>query len=304
MSLSAIKPSLVELSLTLVDDPALPSRSTMDEQRLDELCESIRTHGFCSTIVVARTGERYEVVAGHRRTIAAKRLQLVSVPALVYPSKDAALDGIKFAENRHREDLKPDEEAVWFHELLEGTCGGDTDKLAALLGEKRAYVEGRLALLYGNPDVFAALRDGSIGIGVAQQLNRCTDAKHCRYLIVQAITCGATVAIVQGWIADWEHLHKFVSPEGDAAAPAVVAGPPVVDDYFTCRVCGLKDNPGNMRPVQIHDYCQQAVFLPALDFFQRRRDLIAFPRTDAEALALINQLVERFPSLGQESTVA
>ncbi len=137
--LSAIKPTLVEIPLARVDDPVLPSRSTMDSDRLDELVASIRTHGFISTIVVARVDDRYEVIAGHRRTIAAKRCQLVTVPALVYPTKDAALDGIKFAENRHREDLKPNEEAIWFNELLEGTCGGDTDKLAALLGEKRDY---------------------------------------------------------------------------------------------------------------------------------------------------------------------
>jgi hypothetical protein len=59
-----------------------------------------------------------------------------------------------------------------------------------------------------------------------------------------------------------------------------------------------------MRPVQIHDYCQQAVFLPALEFFQRRSDYVRRPRTDREALALLEELLELFPSLGTNSAPA
>jgi ParB/RepB/Spo0J family partition protein len=304
MTLATERPALVEVPLSLIDDPARPSRATMDETKLDELTASIRAHGFISTVVLAQIGDRYEVIAGHRRTMAARRAPLVAVPALVYRSTSAALEAIKFAENRYREDLKPDEEAIWFNELLEGECAGDTEKLSALLGEKRDYVEGRLALLYGDRAVFEALGGGDIGIGIAQQLNRCTDPKHRLYLLHQAVTCGATVGIVAGWIHEWRVLHQHVSPESAAGAPAAVASAPLVDDYFTCRCCGLKDNPGNMRPVQIHDYCQQARLMPALEFFERRRDYVEWPRTEREALALIEQLTERFPSLGQETASA
>lgn len=304
MSLAQIKPALAEVPLASIDVPARPSRATMDEDRMDELVHSIQTRGFCSAIVLAVTGERYEVIAGHRRTMAAKLCGLFAVPALVYPDKAVALESIKFAENRVREDLKVDEEAIWFSELLEGECDGDTDKLAALLGERRDYVEGRLLLLAGDAEVFAALGRGEISIGAAQELNRCGDERHRRYLLLQTVTCGATIGTVKQWVHEWRHLHSHVQPEGGADAGSSVPVAPIADDYFTCYVCELKENPQEMRPVQIHRYCQQAVLQPALEFFQRRRDYVEMPRTDAEAIALIQKLVERFPSLGEATTPA
>lgn len=303
MTLATIEPEFSRVPLSLIDEPENPSRSTMDDDKLDELVHSMRAQGFTSTVVLARVGERFEVIAGHRRLMAARRALIVAVPALIYPSKTVSLEAIKFGENKLREELTPDQEAVYFNRLLESECGGDTDKLAALLGEKRGYVEGRLALLFGHEDVFNALKAGEINLGIAQQLNRCPDVKHVRYLLVQAISCGATVAIVQQWIHEFQTLHSHVQALDGAGGPVGTTGPPVADDYFTCRVCNLKENPQEMRPLQIHTYCQSAVLWPALDFFQRRRDFVEWPRTDREAIALIQQLTERFPSLAEESAV-
>jgi ParB/RepB/Spo0J family partition protein len=77
----------------------------MDEEQMDALVASIRELGFISVLVVVRVGERYEVVAGHRRRIAAGRAGLVAVPCLIYPSKGAAMEAIQHAENKHREEL-------------------------------------------------------------------------------------------------------------------------------------------------------------------------------------------------------
>src|SRR5204862_2468204 len=143
--------------------------------------------------------DRFEVLAGHRRLIACKRAGLAAAPSIVYPGKGFAHDAIQFAENRHREDLNAADEAIWFTELLESTCGGDVDVLCERLHEKRPYVEGRLNLFAGDELVFDRLRAGKINIGVAQQLNRCTDQLRRRSLLHAAITGGATVAVVSGW---------------------------------------------------------------------------------------------------------
>jgi hypothetical protein len=65
------------------------------------------------------------------------------VPCIVYPSRDTALEAIKYAENRHREELSPADEAIWFSRAARARRGGDVDTLCAQLGEKRSYVEGR-----------------------------------------------------------------------------------------------------------------------------------------------------------------
>lgn len=295
--MAGARPLLREIAIELIDEPPLPSRSAMDETRLDELVESIRVLGFISTIAVVVRGERYEVVAGHRRRIAAGRAGVRAVPCLVYESAETALEAIQHAENRHREELSPADEAIWFAELLDKHPDDGTDGVAARVGEKRAYVEGRLSLLQGDERIFHALGDGRIGVGVALQLNRCGDELHRRMLLDLAIRNGATVGIVDGWIREWKMLHGPASSGALSGAAAATSGPALVPDYFTCHVCGEKTNPGNMRPIQVHDYCIASQLDPALDHFRNRRNAILFPRTVDEASELINSLVEAFPSL-------
>jgi ParB family chromosome partitioning protein len=119
----AAKPEYRELPLGVIDEPVLPSRTTMDEEKMHALVTSMRELGFISVLVVARVGERYEVVAGHRRRIAAGRAGLVAVPCLVYASKGAAMEAIQHAENKHREELNAADEAIWFAQLMEAHPG-------------------------------------------------------------------------------------------------------------------------------------------------------------------------------------
>jgi ParB/RepB/Spo0J family partition protein len=284
----------------LIDAPALPSRTAMDETLMDELVESVRQHGILQPLVLARTGERFEVVAGHRRSIAAGRAGLVTVPAIVYPSVVTALTAIQYAENRHREDLNAADEAILFSELLERDCAGDVDRLCAQLGEKRTYVENRLLLFHGDEEIFRQLQAGKIPIGVAQQLNRCTEQQYRRYLLHQAIVGGATVAVVSGWIADWKQQLPPASgePVGQASAPAPGAIP--ITNYFVCVCCGGTDNVHLMQPVNVHQHCRLAILDKALEQWQHRGESLRYPRTTDEAVALITELLDRFPQIAPD----
>lgn len=260
MNLANIVREFREIPLGLIDAPELPSRTAMDEQLLDELTASIRNVGLVNPITVARVDGRHEVIAGHRRTLACKRAGLVAVPCIVYPTKEAALEAIKYAENRHREELNPADEAIWFHELLERDCGGDVDQLCEQLGERRSYVEGRLLLFQGDPLVFQALQEGRIKIGVAHKLNECTDERMRRYFLDAAIRGGATVAVVAGWIMDWKRDNGAQPPAGgNIVAPSAPAPVPETD-YFRCACCNGTDNVHLMVPVNMHGYCKQAIF--------------------------------------------
>lgn len=248
-----------DLPLDLLDAPALASRAAMDDDKLDELARDIRRQGVIQPLIVTPTADRWEIVAGHRRARAARLAGVLVVPCVVYPTKSAALEAVKYAENRYREDLTAAEEAVWFAELLERDCGGDVDRLCEQLGEKRAYVEGRLLLLHGDEDVFRALERGAIAIGIAQQLNRCTEEKWRRYLLHQAITGGATVAMVAGWIDEWK---RRAAAAGGAVLPDVsdpAPGAAVSSALFTCAVCQGTEHVHLMEHVVVHQYCRLAV---------------------------------------------
>lgn len=259
MSLAHVSREFREIPLGLIDAPELPSRASMDEQKLDELTASIREIGLQQPVIVARVGDRYEVIAGHRRTLACNRAGLAGIPCIVYPDKSTALEAVKYAENRHREDLNPADEAIWFAELLERDCGGDVDALAEKLHEKRGYVESRLLLFSGDQKVFAALQRGDIGLGVAGQLNRCADPQWRAYLLHQAIVGGATVAVASSWIQQWQRDQAIAAGASAAPVETSPAGPVPELNYFRCAVCDGTEDVHLMQPINVHVHCKRAI---------------------------------------------
>lgn len=248
----------------LIDEPTLPARTAMDDQKLDELSQSIAMIGLQQPIVVARVGLRFEVIAGHRRRIACGRAGLALVPCIVYPDKNIPRIVIQAHENSRREELNPADEAIWFMELLEQECGGDIEKLCGLVGETLNYVDGRIALLRGDPDVFAALKRGDIKIGAAHDLNLCPDAHYRRYFLDCAIKSGATRATIVAWITQWKQnfLDTPQPPPVAASAPPGLADQP--HQPFTCVVCGKNDNVHLIQQIDVHRHCKMAILDPLL----------------------------------------
>ena len=80
----------------------------MDEARLEELAQSIRSHGVIQPILVRRVGDRTEIVAGERRWRAAQRAGLLKVPVDVSRRADEHLLEVALIENIQREDLESD----------------------------------------------------------------------------------------------------------------------------------------------------------------------------------------------------
>lgn len=259
MSELTVRPEPRDIPIGLIDEPVMPARMSMDDEKLDELCASVRKFGIIQRLILARIGDRCEVIAGHRRLLAAKRIGLAAVPADVYPTKEAALEGIKHAENRFREDLSPAEEAAYFDDLLRTVASGDVDRVCELVGESRTYVEDRLLLFQGCPVVFEALKDRKIKLGVATELNKVTDERFRRAILHDCISNGATVAVARGMVTEW----KRDADRGSAPLPppesALPAGAAPVSNFFTCICCGGTDNVHLMQQVNVHTHCKLAI---------------------------------------------
>lgn len=297
MAPHAFTPDLLRVPHALIDQPALPSRTAMDDQKLDELIADMRAHGFTSAMVLARVGERFEVIAGHRRWFAAKAADILEVPALVYPSKHAGIEAIQFSENAKREDLSPADEAIWFQELYEKHKDLGTDGVAARLGVRRDYFEGRIALLSGDPEVFAALKRGAIGVGVAVILNRIPSQAYRRNCLDQAETGGATVAAAAGWERYYKTQLGPATQDGAALEVKPAENLPRAPEFYTCAACGRDADTLNMQQVMVHRYCVQAILAPAVAMFNDRRSYVQYPRTVDQAAALVTQLSDDFPEL-------
>ena len=174
--LSALIPGAVEEGSGLLEVPVgaiapgpKQPRTNFDDESLESLALSIREVGVLQPIVVRRSGEGYELIAGERRLRAAKRAGLATIPAVVRDSDDAESLREALIENIHREDLGPIELAEAFRELLE-ELGLTQESLAERLGVSRSHVANTLRLLALPAEVQQLLAEGKIQAGHGRAL--------------------------------------------------------------------------------------------------------------------------------------
>ena len=103
---------IVQIKITDIRSNPYQPRKIFDEEALNELASSIKEHGIVQPIIVKKSIKGYELVAGERRTKAAKIAGLETVPAIVKDFDDEEMMEIALIENIHRENLNPIEEAM------------------------------------------------------------------------------------------------------------------------------------------------------------------------------------------------
>lgn len=231
---------------------------------MEELVSSIRTVGIIQPIALVERGDRFEVIAGHRRAVAARRVGLPVIPATVYPSNHPALRVIQAHENGRREDVNPVDEAFWFAELLESECGHDIDKLASLVAESVSYVDSRLQLLELDDATRDALRANQIRIGVARELLKVTDLHYRNYYLTHAIKSGSTVTVVSGWVLEWKNTHGADHPAAPAPADAPIVASGSTYDPMRCAICRKSDPRFVPESLSVHTHCRLAILEPML----------------------------------------
>lgn len=121
-------------------------RRRLDEDSLEELAASIRTHGVLQPVVVRPRDEGYELIAGERRWRAARLAGLVEIPALVRDASDRQVAMLALLENLQRDDLHFFEEAEGYARLL-SEFEMTQEELARQLGRSQGAVANRLRLL-------------------------------------------------------------------------------------------------------------------------------------------------------------
>ncbi len=137
---------LLELPVGAISPNPRQPRTKFEEDPLEALVLSVREVGVLQPIVVRRSGDSYQVIAGERRLRAAQRAGLATIPAVVRESDDVEVLQEALIENIHREDLGPIELAEAFRELLED-LGATQETLAERLGMSRSHVANTMRLL-------------------------------------------------------------------------------------------------------------------------------------------------------------
>lgn len=136
-------------------------RSVFDEDKIDELCQTIKTHGIIQPIVVRIRDGQYELIAGERRLRAAKKLGMESIPAIIREFNDSQTASIALIENLQRENLTSIEEAVAYQQLID-IHQLTQESLAQRLGKSQSTIANKLRLLHLSDKVKDALRERKI----------------------------------------------------------------------------------------------------------------------------------------------
>ncbi len=158
-----------EVEVDLIDASPLQPRTHFDQTSLEQLAQSIETHGVVQPVVLRRKNDRYELVAGERRWRAAKMAGLNRIPAVVREIDDKDLLELALIENIQREDLNPIEEAQAYKNLIEAV-GLTQESLAVRVGRDRSYITNYLRLLRLPDDIQHLVAEGKLSTGHARTL--------------------------------------------------------------------------------------------------------------------------------------
>jgi ParB/RepB/Spo0J family partition protein len=243
---------LQEISMVLVDEPATPIRLAMSDEKMDELVKSMKIIGLIEPIVVMTKGARFEIVAGHRRFIAARKLGWERIRAVVLAKLFEYADIMKLHENLFREDVNPVDECR-FLTNLKATLKCDNKKLAAMIGRGDSYISERLSIAEWPSDVLKLLTDGEMVWSVAREFAKIDDDKVRTTWIGFARVQGINPKTAREWRETYERskLEKEQLPSGEPPATAPTKPEPV---YVACSGCG---NPSLVEEAVVVRLCNQ-----------------------------------------------
>ena len=170
------KGRILMLKLDLVQPNKEQPRKTFDEEKINELAESIKNYGVLQPLLVQKNDSFYEIIAGERRWRAAKAAGLKEVPAVLKEySKQEAME-ISLIENVQRADLNPIEEALGYRQLID-EFGLTQEEIAVRVAKSRTAITNTMRLLKLDEQIQNMLVQGVITSGHARALLSLEDAQ-------------------------------------------------------------------------------------------------------------------------------
>ncbi|MCI2774124.1 ParB/RepB/Spo0J family partition protein [Staphylococcus petrasii] len=176
-------------------------RKTFDEDKLQDLADSIRTHGILQPIVLRKTIQGYYIVVGERRFRASQLAGLNEVPAIVKELSDSDMMELAIIENLQREDLNAIEEAESYKRLMDD-LGITQQKVAERLGKSRPYIANMLRLLNLPTEVSKLVKNGKLSGAHGRTLLGVKDISTMNKLAKQTIREAWSVRYLENVVAE------------------------------------------------------------------------------------------------------
>lgn len=196
-----------DVKITDIEPNSGQPRKHFNDEKLEQLAESIKKHGIIQPLIVQRDGKTYKIVTGERRWRAARLAGCQTVPVIVRELSGKQVMEVALIENLQREDLNPIEEAEAYKKLI-NDYGLTQEEISATVGKSRPAIANSLRLLSLNENIKNLLISGDISSGHARALVPLEDTdiqlKAAEIIIKKSLN-----------VRDTELLVKRITSNGD-----------------------------------------------------------------------------------------
>ena len=189
-------------------------RKVFNDEALKELSSSIKQHGVLTPILVKKSIQGYDLIAGERRLRASKLAGLKDIPAIIVDFDDQEMMEIALLENIQREDLNVIEEAKAYEKLIQ-RLGYTQEQLAHRVGKSREHITNLLRLLKLPEDVQEYVVNKQLSMGHVRALLGLKTEYSMRKSAKQAIDQGLSVRKVEQIVKDTNNKKTVEKPKED-----------------------------------------------------------------------------------------
>lgn len=182
-------------------------RKVFDDTALQELSQSIKQHGVFTPILVKKSIQGYDLIAGERRLRASKLAGMSDIPAIIVDLNDQEMMEIALLENIQRENLNGIEEAKAYEQLIQ-RLNYTQEQLANRVGKSREHITNTLRLLKLPEDVQEYVVQKKLSMGHVRALIGLKDENMIRKIAKQAIDQGLSVRKIEQLVKDLQHKKE------------------------------------------------------------------------------------------------
>lgn len=246
----------LEIDLDLIKPNSEQPRTRFTENNLEELTQSILVNGIVQPIVVRKSGDRYQIVAGERRWRAAQKAGLKKIPAVIKNVADDKLLELALIENIQRQELNPIEEARAYKNLVE-TIGLTQEMVAERVGKNRTVITTALRLLKLPDDLQKLVEEEKISAGHGRALLMTEEVEFQRQLAKSIVEMSLSVRETEKAVkrlnrGDVQNIDsKTLKPKIDANTKSVETK---LRRYFGTGIQIMPDGKGTGGRIEIEYY--------------------------------------------------
>jgi len=252
-----VSEKLEYVDLKQIDEPKSMARLDINAEAVTELAQSISEIGLLQPIVLREDGQRYEIIAGHRRYLAHKQLEVTTIKSIVKTMSDQDAIIARASENLARVDLTPMEEATIYSDLV-NVHEMTLEQIGQKMGKTPGTIKRRLDLLKMPPALQQAVHKGQISMSAAEELWPISNMTDLEYYLLFAIENGCTKEVARGWCKQWKDTQRHQanpSEEGGGASSPYEPRP----YYVPCDICNGPEEMEKMVRMAICPACYKTI---------------------------------------------